>query len=143
MKSHLKGWKTYWYVEEHVRVLDYPFETAGVVWEVITVISRGCIPQENTFDLTRVLFCHFRISAHDIAVAGICHQNELPLRISLEDPFQQVFSDLQSGADVAEIQRSGIEGTSRIGLVDEIHVVARHLFLLINSMLASLLFIKD
>ena len=118
---------TYWHVKEHIGILNNALKPTCIVREMVTIISRGCIPQEDTFDLTRVIFRHCRVRLHDIAVACVCHENELPLRVRLKDLVQQESSDAQGCADIAEIQGPSIEGAAGIGLVDEVHVVASHL----------------
>ena len=119
---------TYWYVKEHIRIFDNALKPAGIVREMVTVISRGRIPQENTLDLARVIFRQCRVRLHDIAVARVCHENELPLGVRQKDLVQQESSDLQCCANIAEIQGPGIEGAARVSLIDEVHVVAGHLF---------------
>lgn len=46
----------------------------------------------------------------------------------LEDFLEQKLSNRQRGAHVAEIQGARVERAAGVGLVDEIHVVARNLF---------------
>lgn len=71
---------------------------------------------------------HGRIVAHDVAVAGVGDEDELALGKGAEDLLEQEFADGQGGADVAEVERSRVEGSARVRLVDEVHVVSRHLF---------------
>ena len=67
------------------------------------------------------------VISHNITVACIRNQDELSLWKGLEDFIEQEFADAQRSADVAEVQRTIVKGASRVGLVDEIHVIASHL----------------
>ena len=49
------------------------------------------------------------------------------MRIGLEDLVEEKLANAQSSVDIAEIQRSIIERAARVCLVDEVHVIARHL----------------
>lgn len=49
------------------------------------------------------------------------------MRIRLEDLLQQEFTDAECLVNVAEVEGTRVKGTTRIGLVDEVHVVSGHL----------------
>ncbi len=65
-----------------------------------------------------------RIGFHDIAIARVGHQDKFPSWIRLKYFIEEEFADAERSRYVAEIERSGIEGATRVGLVDEIHVIA-------------------
>ena len=68
-----------------------------------------------------------RIGFHDVAIARVSHQDEFPSRIGLEDFIEQVFADTERSRYVAEIEGSSVKGAARVGLVDEVHVIASDL----------------
>jgi len=77
--------------------------------------------------LTGEIGDHGRVIPHDVGVAGIGHEDELPVRIGLEDLVEQELADAERGADVGEVQGPIVEGAALVGFVDEVHVVARSL----------------
>ena len=65
---------------------------------------------------------------HDIAIARVSNEDKLSLRIRLEDLVEQERPDTESSGYVAEVERPSIERAAGIGLVNEVHVIAGHLF---------------
>ena len=128
MKKTKEGGKTYRDEEKHIHLLIQILEPLRIVREPITRIRAGRVAEKYTLDLIWELGDHLRIGAHDVAVAGVGDEDELAVRESAEDFLQQEFADGEGGADVAEVERSRVEGATGVGLVDEVHVVARHLF---------------
>ncbi len=61
------------------------------------------------------------LAYHHIAIAGVCYQYKLSPWVRLEDLIEQKSSNGQRGAHITEIQRSGVETATRIGLIDEVH----------------------
>ena len=118
---------TYRHDEEHVCRIVQALESRGVVGEPVSWIAVRRIPEQDALHLSRELRRHRWVIAHDVAVAGICYQDKLPLGVCLEDLLQQEFADRKRGADVAEVQWTRIEGATRVGLVDEIHIIASDL----------------
>lgn len=72
-------------------------ESRGVVRELVARVSGGGIAKEDALDLAGELGCHFGIVAHDIAIAGVCDQDEFALREGFKDFLQQEFADGQGG----------------------------------------------
>lgn len=116
--------RTHRHLEEHVRVLIQILKPARVVREPIAIIRGTCVPQEDTLDLAREILGQLRIVLHDIAVAGVCHQDEFAFRESLKDLVEQEFADAEGRRHVAEVQGPGVKGAAGVGFVDEVHVVA-------------------
>ncbi len=119
--------KTYGNVEEHITLLVQILETTGVVGESVAGVCSGCVSQENALDLAGELCCHGRIISHDVAVASVGDEDEFPVGIGAEDFLEQVFADAEGLIDIAEVEGTGVEGTAGVGLVDEVHIIARDL----------------
>lgn len=60
-------------------------ESGRVVWELVARIGCRGVAEEDALDLSRKVGSHFWVVAHDIAVAGVCDQDELALREGFED----------------------------------------------------------
>lgn len=120
--------KTYRDDEEHVHVLIEILEPVRVVGESIARIGGGGVAQEDTLDLAGEFGRHCGIVPHHVAVGRVGHEDEFSSGKSLEDLDEEIFPDRQCGIDVAEVEGPGVEGTARVGLVDELHVVPRRLF---------------
>lgn len=118
----------YRHLEEHVAVLIQVLEPARVVGEFIPVVRGAGVAQEDALHLPREIRRHLRIILHHVAVARVCHEDKLPLRIRLEDLGEEVLAYAQGGLHITEVQRPGVEGAAGVGFVDEVHVVARDLF---------------
>ena len=123
-----EGKGTYRYQEKHVHLLIQILEPARIVRKAIATIGSGGIAKEDTLDLIREFGDHCRIIAHNVAVTRIRDEDEFALGKSAEDLLEQEFADGQGSADVAEVEGPRVEGTTGVGLVDEIHVIAGDLF---------------
>ena len=114
-------------IEEHITLLIQILEPLRIIRKLIPTIRRAGIPQKDTLHLIREFRDHSRIIAHHVAVTRISDKDELPLRKGLEDLLEQEFADRERGGDVGEVERSRVEGSSGVCLVDEVHVVAGYL----------------
>lgn len=65
---------------------------------------------------------------HDIAIARVSNEDELSLWIRLEDLIEKECPNAEGSGYVAKVERPSIERATGIGLIDEVHIVARHLF---------------
>jgi hypothetical protein len=108
--------------EEHVLFLVEVLETAGVVGELVTRVGGGSVAQEDALHLIGVGGCHQGVILHDIAVAGIGDKDKLSLREGLEDLGQKELADGKSGRNVGEVERTGIERSTGVMGVGEVHV---------------------
>ena len=114
-------------IEKHVALLIQILEPTGIIREPIPRIRRAGIAQENALHLAGKEGRHEWIIAHDIRIAGIGDEDKLALRKGLEDLDEQELADRERGRDVGEVEGPGVEGAAGVGLVDEVHVVARDL----------------
>lgn len=110
--------------EEHVLGLREILETRGVVWEFVARIGGGGVAKENALHSFGKFSYHFRVVTHYVTVAGVGDQDELALGEGFEDLLQQKFANGECGRDIAKVERPGIEGATRVGAVDELHVVS-------------------
>lgn len=115
------------HVEEHVLVGGDVLEARGVVGELERVVGGGGVAEEDALYLVRVLGVHGGVVLHDVAVAGVGHEDELALREGHEDALEQELADGQGGADVGEVERARVEGAERVGAVDVRLVLPGHL----------------
>ena len=120
--------QTYRDQEKHIHLLIEILEARRIVRKAIPTIGAGRVSQEDALHLARKLRRHGRVVAHDVAVAGVGHEDELALGKGAEDLLEQELADRQGGGDVAEVERARVKGAARVRLVDEVHVVSRHLF---------------
>lgn len=126
--STSEGERAYRNVKEHIDLLVQILESAGIIRKLVVAIGGRCVPQEDTLHLVGKVDRQLGIGLHHVAVARVGHQHELPLRIGGENLSQEEITDPQGCADIAEIEGSRVERTTRVGLVDELHVIPRHLF---------------
>lgn len=69
--------------EEHESVLRQAREAAGVVWEAVAGVGRGGVAQQDAGVIVGV--CHLGVVSHDVAVGGVCDEDEATLGKGLED----------------------------------------------------------
>jgi hypothetical protein len=112
------------HVEEHVAAVVQALEAFGVVREPVAAVGGGSVAQEDALDLVGEVMGELRIILHDVRVGCIGNKHELPLRESDKDLSEQVVADSQSSLDIGEVERSCVEGSAGVGLVDKVHVVA-------------------
>lgn len=69
--------------EEHESVLRQAREAAGVVGEAVAGVGGRCVAQQDAGVVIRM--CHLRVVSHDVAVGGICDEDEAALGEGFED----------------------------------------------------------
>lgn len=120
--------RAYRNVKEHVNLLVQILETAGIIWKPVITIGGSCVPQEDALHLGGKVHGQLRVRFHHVTVARVRHQDKFPFRIGGENLSEQKVTNMQSCADIAEVEGSRVERTARVRLVDELHIVPRHLF---------------
>jgi len=112
------------HIEEHVLLLVQILEPGRVVGEPVAAVGRGRVAQEDALHLARELGRHGGVVAHDVAVGGVCDEDEFAVREGFEDLDEQVLADAEGRGDVAEVEVARVEGAAGVGAVDELFVVA-------------------
>ena len=112
------------HVEEHVAAVVQALEAFSVVWEPIAAVCGRCVAQEDTLDLVGVVVGELGVVLHDVRVGSVGYEHELPLGEGGENLLQKEHTDGQGSTDVGEVQWSCVERAARVGLVNEVHVVA-------------------
>ena len=69
----------------------------------------------------------WNLTPHYIAVARISDQHKLSLRVCPEDLLEQIFTDTERLIDVTEVERTCVKRTTRVRLVNKVHVIPRDL----------------
>lgn len=113
--------------KEHVGTFVHALEAFGVVGKPVARVRSRRVAQQDALHLSRKIGDHGRVIPHHVGVAGIGHEDELPVRIGLEDLVEEKLADAERGADVGEVQGAIVKGAARVGFVYEVHVVARDL----------------
>jgi len=116
------------HIEEHVLLLVQILEPGRVVGEPVAAVGRRRVAQEDALHLAREVGCHGGVVAHDVAVGGVCHEDEFAVGEGFEDFVEQILADAEGGGDVAEVEVARVEGAAGVGAVDELFVVAAGLF---------------
>lgn len=59
---------------------------------------------------------------HDVVIARVADQHEFALREGLDDFCEQCFAHCEGLVDGREVERTRVEGSGGVGVVDELHV---------------------
>lgn len=95
-----------------------PCGTLGVEGEGI--LMGGEKARLTALDLVGKVGHHLWIVAHDVRVGGVGHEDELAARVCFEDFLEEELADAQGCAYVAEVERTGVEASARVGRVYEL-----------------------